>query len=215
MIKNNIHKILEEIKDFPVELICVSKTRSLEEIMEAYNEGIRDFGENTVQELVWKRENLPKDIRWHMIGHLQSNKVKELLREDVFLIHSVDSIKLAIEINKRARSRQDILLEVNIAEEESKYGFLPDLDLLENVLQELKHLNNIHVIGLMCVAPNTKNPKDNILYFQKLKDLATQLHLSILSMGMTNDYLYACKSGASYIRVGTGIFGERDYKKKN
>lgn len=213
MIKENIKRIQEELKEYSAELICVSKTRSCDEIMKAYETGIRDFGENTVKELIEKRKILPKDIRWHMIGHLQTNKVKDLLKEDVFLIHSVDSIKLAKEISKRSCSVQNILLEVNIAKEVSKYGFLPEKEKLANALKEINSIPNIHCIGLMCVAPNTLHPEENIPYFQKLKELATSLHLSVLSMGMTNDYIYACQCGSNYIRVGTGIFGKRDYTK--
>lgn len=214
MIQDNIKKILEEIQSYDTKLICVSKTRTCDEIMEAYHMGIRDFGENMVQELVSKRSILPKDIRWHMIGHLQTNKVKELLEEDTYLIHSVDSIKLAKEINKRSKHRQDVLLEVNIAKEESKYGFLPNVDDLKETLKEISSLPNVHVVGLMCVAPNTEHPEENVKYFELLKSIAKQLNLSILSMGMTNDYIYACQCGASYIRVGTAIFGKRDYSVK-
>ena len=214
MIKENIENILDEIKDYDCNLICVSKTRNNDEIMEAYNCGMRDFGENHVKELVEKRKALPKDIRWHMIGHLQTNKVKELLDDDVYLIHSVDSIKLAREINKRSKQKQDILLEINIANEESKYGFTPDETLLIEVLSEIKQLDNINCIGLMCVAPNTDNPNENEKYFNLLKKLNNSLGLNVLSMGMTNDYLVASKCGSTYIRVGTGIFGERDYTKK-
>ena len=213
MIKDNINKILDEISSFDTKLICVSKTRTCEEIMEAYNTGIRDFGENHVQELVEKRKNLPKDIRWHMIGHLQTNKVKELLDEEIYLIHSVDSLKLAKEINKRSKTNQDILLEVNIANEESKYGLKPNKEELFNVLEEIKLLPNINCIGLMCVAPYTDNPEDNTKYFELLKELGNSLDLKVLSMGMTNDYIYALRSGSTYIRVGTGIFGERNYSK--
>ena len=213
MIKDNILKIEKEIEEFDTRLICVSKTRTNEEILEAYNAGERDFGENHVQELVKKREELPKDINWHMIGHLQTNKVKDLLKDKVFLIHSVDSIKLAKEINKRTESIQDILLEINIANEESKYGFIPDEKLLNETLKEIKELDHINCIGLMCVAPNTSNPEENTIYFNKLKELATSLNLKVLSMGMSNDYIYAAKSGSTYIRVGTKIFGERDYSK--
>lgn len=213
MIKENINKINNEIKDYDTKLICVSKTRTNEEILEAYNAGERDFGENHVQELIKKREELPKDINWHMIGHLQTNKVKDLLKDKVFLIHSVDSIKLAKEINKRCSSKQDILLEVNIANEESKYGFSPDEELLKETLNELKELENINCIGLMCVAPNTTNPEENTKYFNRLKELNSKLNLKVLSMGMSNDYIYACECGSTYIRVGTKIFGERDYSK--
>ena len=214
MIKDNIKSILDEISDYDAKLIAVSKTRTIEEILEAYNVGIRDFGENHVQELVKKRELLPKDIRWHMIGHLQTNKVKDLLKDSVYLIHSVDSIKLAKEINKRSSIKQDILLEVNIGEEESKYGFKPSFDELKKVLDEIKELENINVVGLMCVAPNTDNPIDNKKYFDKLRLLNEKLGLKVLSMGMSNDYDVAIKCGSTYIRVGTKIFGKREYKKK-
>ena len=147
MIKDNIKKIKEEIKDYNTKLICVSKTRTNEEILEAYNEGERDFGENHVQELIKKREELPKDINWHMIGHLQTNKVKDLLKDKVYLIHSVDSIKLAKEINKRTSIKQDILLEINIANEESKYGYIPDEKILKETLNEIKELEHINCIG--------------------------------------------------------------------
>lgn len=213
MIKENIEHILEEIKNYNSKLICVSKTRTCAEIMEAYNTGIRDFGENHVKELIEKRKQLPKDINWHMIGHLQTNKVKQLLQEDVFLIHSVDSIKLAKEINKYSNHPQDILLEVNIAKEENKYGFNPDINELKEVLFEIKNLNNINCLGLMSVAPNTPHPEKNIKYFELLKELNQKLNLNILSMGMTNDYIYACECNSTYIRIGTGIFGERNYSK--
>ena len=213
MIKENIFRINDEIKDYNAKLICVSKTRTNDEIMEAYNAGVRDFGENHVQELIEKRKSLPKDINWHMIGHLQTNKVKDLLKDKVFLIHSVDSIKLANEIDKRTITKQDILLEVNIAKEESKYGFIPEYDVIKDALDKINKMNNNNCIGLMCVAPNTNNPEENIKYFNKLKELANRLDLNVLSMGMTNDYLYAVKCGSTYIRVGTGIFGPRDYTK--
>lgn len=214
MIKDNIKSILDEISDYDAKLIAVSKTRTVEEILEAYNVGIRDFGENHVQELVKKRVLLPKDIRWHMIGRLQTNKVKDLLKDSVYLIHSVDSIKLAKEINKRSSIKQDILLEVNIGEEESKYGFKPSFDELKKVLDEIKELENINVVGLMCVAPNTDNPINNKKYFDKLRILNAKLGLKVLSMGMSNDYDVAIKCGSTYIRVGTKIFGKREYKKK-
>ena len=211
MIKDNINKVLNNIKDYNTQLICVSKTRSNDEIMEAYNAGMRDFGENKVQELVDKRDALPKDIRWHMIGHLQTNNLKDLLKEKVFLILSVDSVKLACEINKRSNNKQDILLEVNIGEEESKFGFKPEKNELKKAFDEISNLPNINCIGLMCVAPKTDNPEETIKYFELLKELNDYLGLKVLSMGMTNDYIYACKCGANYIRIGTAIFGERDY----
>jgi len=210
MIEKNIKKILKELEETSCQLICVSKNRSEEEIMEAYHAGVRDFGENLVQELVRKREKLPKDIRWHMIGHLQTNKVKELLSGPVSIIHSVDKVKLAEEINRRSEEVQDILLEINIALEDSKYGFPPNVDFLKVVLKQIEKLPKIHCIGLMCVAPNTEHPEDNLVYFKKMVEIKNQLNLSILSMGMTNDYLAACKAGSSYIRIGTGIFGKRN-----
>ena len=177
MIKENILRINDEIKDYNAKLICVSKTRTNDEIMEAYNAGVRDFGENHVQELIEKRKSLPKDINWHMIGHLQTNKVKDLLKDKVFLIHSVDSIKLASEIDKRTITKQDILLEVNIAKEESKYGFIPEYNVIKDALDKINKMNNINCIGLMCVAPNTNNPEENIKYFNKLKELANKIRV--------------------------------------
>ena len=209
MIEKNIERIKKELKDTSCELICVSKTRSDEEIMEAYDAGCRDFGENHVQELIEKRERLPKDIRWHMIGHIQTNKVKALLEDDIYLIHSIDSVKIANEINKRSKKVQDVLLEINIAKEESKYGFPPNISFLREVLKQINRLENIHCIGLMCVAPNTEHPEDNLIYFKKMNELKEKLGLSILSMGMTNDYIAAIKENSNYIRIGTGVFGER------
>ena len=215
MISDNIKKILDSISCYDTKLICVSKTRTNDEIMEAYNAGMRDFGENHVQELVKKRNELPKDIKWHMIGHLQTNKVKELLDGDVFLIHSVDSIKLAKEISKRSNKSQDILLEVNIGNEESKYGFSPKYEILLDALDEINKLNNINCIGLMCVAPNISDNNKIDKYFKLMVELKDKLHLKVLSMGMTNDYIIAAQNNSNYIRIGTGIFGERDYNKKD
>lgn len=209
MIKKNIERILKEIKPYSAELICVSKTRSDEEILEAYQAGIRDFGENHVQELVEKRSRLPKDIRWHMIGHIQTNKVKSLLEDDIYMIHSIDSVKIANEINKKADKKIDVLLEINIAKEESKYGFPPNISFLREVYKQIERLENIHVLGLMCVAPITEHPEDNLIYFKKMNELKEKLNLQILSMGMTNDYLAACMEHSNYIRIGTGIFGKR------
>ena len=214
MISEKIKSILKELKGKDCELICVSKTRSDDEIMEAYNAGCRDFGENHILELDEKRKRLPKDIRWHMIGHIQTNKVKTLLDGDTYLIHSIDSVKIANELNKRLDYVQDVLLEINIAREESKYGFPPNVSFLREVLKQINRLENIHVIGLMCVAPNTDKPMYNKKYFLKMKKLKESLGLEILSMGMTNDYSYALEEGSNYIRIGTGIFGERDYTKK-
>ena len=212
MIEKNIEKILKEIDAYSTKLICVSKTRSDEEILEAYHAGVRDFGENHVQELIEKRKRLPKDIRWHMIGHIQTNKVKALLEDDLFMIHSIDSVKIANEINKRANKKINVLLEINIAKEESKYGFPPNISFLKEVLKQIQRLENLNCIGLMCVAPNTEHPEDNLIYFKKMNELKEKLGLEILSMGMSNDYLAACKEHSNYIRIGTKIFGERKTK---
>ena len=213
MIKENILEINKYLGDNTT-LIAVSKTKPVEMIKDAYDLGIRDFGENKVQELLSKIDYLPKDIKWHMIGHLQTNKVKDIVGK-VYMIHSVDSIKLANEINKQAEKRNivvKILLEINIANEESKFGFKKED--LDSAIQEIRKLNNISIEGLMCVAPNTDNPIDNRKYFKLMRELKDKYKLSILSMGMSNDYTVAIEEGATYIRVGSKIFGERDYSKK-
>ncbi len=213
MDKNNIFKILKSLGD-DCQLIAVSKTKPVEMIQEVYDMGIRDFGENKVQELVSKKELLPDDIRWHMIGHLQTNKVKDII-DKAYLIHSVDSIKLLNEINKQAIKKDivvNILLEINIANEESKYGF--KVEEIDDVIKNIKEYKNVNLKGLMCVAPNTDNPEDNRKYFKIMKELKDKYNLEILSMGMSNDYLVAVSEGATYVRIGTKIFGERDYNKK-
>ena len=211
MIENNIKNILEELKNS--KLIAVSKTKPVNDILEAYEAGVRDFGENHVQEILEKYDKLPKDIRWHMIGHLQTNKVKDIV-DKVYLIHSVDSIKLAKEIDKQAKKKDiivDILLEINIALEESKYGFkVEDLDV---AIKEIDLFDNLCIKGLMCVAPYTQKPEDNRKYFKKMFELKNKYNLEILSMGMSNDYKIAIEEGSTYVRVGTKIFGERDYTK--
>ncbi len=211
MISENIRRILNNIT--VSRLIAVSKIKPVSDIMEAYEAGIRDFGENHVQEILEKIDKLPKDIRWHMIGHLQTNKVKDIV-DKVYLIHSVDSIKLAKEIDKQAKKKDivaNILLEVNIAKEESKYGFMEED--LGSALEEIRKLDNVKVLGLMCVAPNTDTPEDNRKYFKEMNELKKKYNLEILSMGMSNDYVIADEEGSTYIRVGTKIFGERDYTK--
>ena len=211
MIKDNINNILQELQNS--QLIAVSKTKPVEDILEAYEVGIRDFGENHVQEILEKYDKLPKDIRWHMIGHLQTNKVKDII-DKVFLIHSVDSIKLAKEINKQAIKKDlvmNVLIELNIANEESKYGF--KVEELDDALKEINELDHIKVLGLMCVAPNTDNPENNRKYFKLMRELKEKNNLEILSMGMSNDYKIAIEEGSTYIRVGTKIFGERNYNK--
>lgn len=201
-------------------LIAVSKTKPVSMIMEAYEQGIRDFGENKVQELVDKYEQLPKDIRWHMIGHLQRNKVKYLIGKTV-LIHSVDSYRLAEEISKEAGKKNvdvDILVEVNVAQEESKFG--TSFEEAFKLVEEISRLPFVHIKGLMSIAPYTDDPEENRKYFRHLKQLSVDItrenvdnvSMKVLSMGMTNDYVVAVEEGSTYVRVGTGIFGERDYK---
>jgi len=211
MIKDNIKCILKELKNS--KLIAVSKTKPASDIMEAYEAGIRDFGENHVQEILEKKDKLPNDIRWHMIGHLQTNKVKDIV-DKVYLIHSVDSVKLSKEIDKQAKKKDllvNILLEVNIALEESKYGFKAEE--LDDAINEISLLSNVCIKGLMCVAPYTPAPEDNRKYFKKMNELKNKYNLDILSMGMSNDYKVADEEGSTYVRVGTKIFGERNYTK--
>ena len=202
-----------------VTLVAVSKTKPVSMLKEAYDLGVRVFGENKVQEIREKYEALPKDIEWHMIGHLQTNKVK-YIADKVSLIHSVDSLRLAETIEKEAVKHNrivDILLEVNVAEEESKFGIKTSevLALAENVVQ----LPHIRLRGLMTIAPFVENPEKNRAIFANLHELYVDIKdknidngtVSILSMGMTNDYEVAIEEGATMVRVGTGIFGARDY----
>lgn len=202
-----------------VTLIAVSKTKPSSMIDEIYKEGIRDFGENKVQELTEKYEQLPKDIQWHMIGHLQRNKVKYII-DKTKLIHSVDSLRLAETIQQEAAKKgikADILVEVNVAQEESKFGLK-----MEEVLPFIEKIStfpNICVKGLMTIAPYVEDPEENRLIFRSLRKLFIDInaknidnvYMSVLSMGMTNDYEIAVAEGATMVRVGTGIFGERDY----
>ncbi len=210
MIEKNIKDVLKDIGN--AKLIAVSKTKPVSMIKEAYDLGIRDFGENKVQELVSKFSELPDDINWHMIGHLQTNKVKDVVGK-VKLIHSVDTVKLAEVIDKEASKKDivvDILLEINIASEESKYGF--SVLELDDVIKEINKLNNIRILGFMCVAPDTDNPESNRKYFRLMRKLANKYNYSVLSMGMSNDYLIAIEEGSTYVRIGTKIFGERNKK---
>ena len=205
-----------------VTLIAVSKTHPVEAIEEAYRNGCRDFGENKVQDLVDKYEQLPKDIRWHLIGHLQTNKVKYII-DKVYLIHSVDSLHLAETINSEAIKHNlivNIMIEVNIAKEESKFGvFAEDA---KELIKEISKLSNVKVCGLMTIAPYVENSEENRQYFVNLKELFIDIArenidnvtMNNLSMGMSGDYEIAVEEGATYIRVGTFIFGERDYSKK-
>lgn len=202
-----------------VTLIAVSKTKPVEMLQEAYDLGVRVFGENKVQELSDKYESLPKDIHWHMIGHLQRNKVKYII-DKVDLIHSVDSVRLAETIEKEAAKKDiivNILIEVNVAKEESKYGLMPEeLDEFINRIADFPH---IRVKGLMTIAPFVENPESNRAVFRSLRKLSVDIsnknidnvNVSVLSMGMTNDYQVAIEEGAAMVRVGTGIFGERNY----
>ena len=205
-----------------VTLIAVSKTKPVEMLQEIYDENIRDFGENKVQELCSKMEQLPSDIRWHMIGHLQRNKVKYIVGK-VELIHSVDTYRLAEEINIQAKKQNvivPILVEVNIAHEESKFGISAEDAIL--LVEEISRLENLRIKGLMTIAPYVENPEDNRLYFRKIKQLSVDItnknidnvSMEILSMGMTGDYMVAIEEGATMLRVGTGIFGERNYKQE-
>ncbi|MDE5939047.1 MAG: YggS family pyridoxal phosphate-dependent enzyme [Lachnospiraceae bacterium] len=227
-IKENLDKVRERMAAAcavcgraadEVKLIAVSKTKPLPALEEAYSCGCRDFGENKVQELVDKYEAMPKDIRWHMIGHLQRNKVKYIV-DKVFLIHSVDSLRLAQEIEKEAAKKNlcvNILVEVNVAEEESKFGTTSGEAAV--LVEQIAKLPHVKVRGLMTIAPYVEDSEENRRYFAKLKQIYVDIiHKNIdnvfmeeISMGMTGDYEVAITEGATYIRVGTGIFGEREY----
>lgn len=202
-----------------VTLIAVSKTKPVEMLQTIYDAGSRDFGENKVQEMCDKIELLPTDIRWHMIGHLQTNKVKYIVGR-VSLIHSVDSLHLAQEIEKQAAKLDvivPILIEVNIAEEESKFGIHKEETI--SLVREVATLPHIRIQGLMTIAPYVENPEDNRAYFRGIKQLSVDIarenidnvSMDCLSMGMTGDYEAAIEEGATMVRVGTGIFGERNY----
>lgn len=228
MIKENLHEVCNNIKNAcervgrpntEVTLIAVSKTKPIEMIDEVIKEGIFDFGENKVQELTMKYDVLPKHLNWHLIGHLQRNKVKNIV-DKVKLIHSVDSIRLAEQINEEAKKVNlivNILVQVNVAEEESKYGF--SCDEIESTLKTISQLPNVKVKGLMTIAPFVENPEDNRIHFRNLHKLYVDIKsknidnidMDILSMGMTGDYEVAIEEGATMVRVGTGIFGERNY----
>ena len=202
-----------------VTLIAVSKTKPVSMLQEIYDHGCRHFGENKVQELVDKYEALPKDIKWHMIGHLQRNKVKYIV-DKVALIHSVDSLRLAEEISKEALKKNvevDILIEVNVAKEETKFGITTDETV--ELIKQIAVLPGIHIKGLMTIAPYVEDPMENQPYFAQLKQLSVDISaknidnvsMGVLSMGMTGDYTVAITEGATLVRVGTGIFGERQY----
>lgn len=228
MLKENLAQVEENIQRAceragrnreEVTLIAVSKTKPVEMLQEIYDEGIRVFGENKVQELVDKYEVLPEDIRWQMIGHLQRNKVKYII-DKVDLIHSVDSIRLAESIDKEAEKKgviANILIEVNVAKEDTKFGLMPEE--VDDFIEQIKKLEHICVKGLMTIAPFVSDPEENRPIFARLRELSVDIgkknvdniSMSVLSMGMTNDYQVAIEEGATMVRVGTGIFGARDY----
>ncbi len=200
-----------------VTLIAVSKTKPVCDLKEAYDAGARDFGENKVQEILKKYPQLPKDIRWHMIGHLQTNKVRQVVGK-VCLIHSVDSVKLAEEISKESGKQgitTPVLLEVNVAKEETKFGF--HIEETEEALREISRLEGIKVCGLMTIAPFVEEAEENRQIFRTFHQLYVDMksknidnvNMSILSMGMTGDFEVAVEEGATMVRVGTGIFGVR------
>ena len=202
-----------------VTLISVSKTKPVETLDTAYKAGVREFGENKVQEMTSKHEALPGDIHWHMIGHLQRNKVK-YLADYVTLIHSVDSYRLAEEISIHGQKRKrviPILIEVNVADESTKFGVSKDE--VEQLVREISELKGVKIMGLMTVAPYIEDPEENRPYFAILKQLSVDIavknidnvNMSILSMGMTGDFEVAIEEGSTMVRVGTGIFGARDY----
>ena len=229
-IKENLANVRKNIEDAckkvgrdvsEVTLITVSKTKPLSDLRIAYEEGSRDFGENKVQELVSKIDEMPSDVKWHLIGHLQRNKVKYIAGK-VAMIHSVDSYRLAEEINVQAKKNScviPILIEINIAGEDTKFGIKREE--AEELIREISELENVKVSGLMTIAPNVANPEENRAYFKAMKDLFVDIssknidnvEMKVLSMGMTNDYTVAVEEGATMIRVGTGIFGARDYSK--
>ena len=229
MIKHNIQNVQQKINvvcdkcsynSNNIHLIAVSKTKPVSMLQEAYDYGIRDFGENKVQEIIEKYDKLPSDIRWHMIGHLQRNKVKYII-DKVSLIHSVDSLRLAEEISKEAVKHNlimPILIEINMAEEESKFGL--SYAECEEMICSISQLPNLQIKGLMTVAPFVENAEDNRQYFKAMKQLSVDIMtknidnvcMDILSMGMTGDYEIAIEEGATMVRVGTGIFGERNYQ---
>lgn len=237
MLEKNLKSIQDKVKDAckrsgrhpeDVTLIAVSKTKPVSMLQEIYDLGIRQFGENKVQELTDKYEKLPKDISWHMIGHLQRNKVKYLIGKTT-LIHSVDSLRLAEAIEAEAIEAEaakknclvDVLIEVNVAGEESKFGISPEEVL--PLVEQIARFRHIKIKGLMTIAPFVENPEENRIHFANLRKLSVDIaaknidnvSMRILSMGMTNDYEVAIEEGATMVRVGTGIFGERNYNITN
>ena len=222
-VEDNIAKACERANRdrSEVTLICVSKTKPASMVEEAYKTGQRNFGENKVQEINDKYPILPDDIKWHLIGHLQRNKVKYIINK-VHLIHSVDSIRLAEQIQHEAEKAgkvMNILVQVNVANEDTKFGL--QVSETEDVVREIAKMPNVHICGLMTIAPFTDDPETNRVFFRKLKQLSVDIKsknidnvsMDCLSMGMTGDYQVAIEEGATLVRVGTGIFGERIYNK--
>ncbi len=232
MLKENLDHVEEEIRKAcersgrsreEVTLIAVSKTKPVSMLEEAYGLGVRVFGENKVQELVEKYDALPEDIEWHMIGHLQRNKIKYIIGKAA-LIHSVDSLRLAEAIDKEAAKQNTaarILIEVNVAREESKFGLMPEA--VPEFVDKVSEFAHLKVEGLMTIAPFVENPEENRPIFAYLRKISVDIakknahntNMSVLSMGMTNDYQVAVEEGATMVRVGTGIFGERSYAQTN
>ncbi len=226
MVKEQLQEVQSRVKEAclragrdakEVTLIAVSKTKPIQMIQEAYEEGVRDFGENKVQEILEKKDKMADDIRWHMIGHLQRNKVKQVIDKAV-LIHSVDSVRLAEQIQEDAAKKDldvDILLEVNVAREESKYGFM--LEDVPDAVLAISKFPRVHIRGLMTIAPFVENSEENRKVFKKLFEFYVDMKsknidnvsMDVLSMGMSGDYEVAIEEGATMVRVGTSIFGSR------
>ena len=228
MLYENYEKVVENVKKAcersgrnfqDVTIIAVSKTKPISDVEELLAHGITEFGENKVQEMVDKYEHVSKPVNWHLIGHLQTNKVKYIV-DKACLIHSVDSVHLAKEIEKEAAKKDvvvKVLIEVNIAQEESKFGIREDE--VYSLIDAIKDMPHVHVMGLMTIAPFVDNPEENRVYFRKMHQLLLDIKskcidnidMNVLSMGMTNDYEIAVEEGATMIRVGTAIFGARNY----
>lgn len=228
MVKENYEYIKQQVVDTAIKcgrdpkditLIAVSKTKPLADIEELIDIGVTEFGENKVQELCDKYENVSTPVHFHLIGHLQTNKVKYVV-DKVCLIHSVDSLKLVKEIQKEAVKKNciaQVLVEVNVAEEESKFGL--KMNEVIPFIEEAAAYSNVHINGLMTIAPFVENPEENRKHFRSLKQLSLDIisknidniDMNVLSMGMTNDYKVAIEEGATMVRVGTAIFGARNY----
>ncbi len=226
MIKEQLDEVRERVREAcfragrapeDVTLIAVSKTKPAQAVQEAYDAGARDFGENKVQEILQKKLVLPQDIRWHMIGHLQRNKVHQVIGKAV-MIHAVDSLRLAEQIEAEAAKRDldvDVLLEINVAKEESKYGFF--LEDAEEAIRAISAFPHVHIKGLMTIAPFVENPEENRGIFKKLYQFSVDINdknidnvtMGVLSMGMSGDFEVAIEEGATMVRVGTSIFGAR------